>query len=146
MHVYVFNISIPLVCIWIYEDHCFECMYYLWGFVCELPEILVSCEYFEILLVSYSSSHLSTTCLPHAVNWVDSSYHHLSLYFFPIVIYLLDFIPFIFTFITLIYLLILNMMFHSTSLSSYLSHHMLHFLHHIIIIGASIGCLCVHGS
>lgn len=26
--------------------------------------------------VSYSSSHLSTTCLPHAGTWVDSSYHH----------------------------------------------------------------------
>ena len=22
--------------IFIYEDHCFECMYYLWEFVCEL--------------------------------------------------------------------------------------------------------------
>ena len=35
----------------IYEDHCFECMYYLWEFVCELSEITVSCAYFEILLV-----------------------------------------------------------------------------------------------
>ena len=35
----------------IYEDHCFECIYYLWEFVCELPEILVSCAYVEILLV-----------------------------------------------------------------------------------------------
>ena len=38
---------------WIYEDHCLECIYYLWEFVCKLPEILVSCSYFEILLVVY---------------------------------------------------------------------------------------------
>ena len=30
--------------------------------------------------MSYSSSNLSTTCLPHAVIWVDSPYHHQ---FFP---------------------------------------------------------------
>ena len=78
-------------------------MYYLWEFICGIPEILVSCAYFEILLVvyemtdplleapshlgsdlgsdlSYSSSNFSMTCLPHAVIWVDSSYHHQ---FFP---------------------------------------------------------------
>ena len=38
---------------WIYEDHCLQCMYYLWEFVCGFPEILVSCVYFEILLVVY---------------------------------------------------------------------------------------------
>ena len=38
---------------WIYEDHCLECMYYLWEFVCELLEIPISCAYFEILLVVY---------------------------------------------------------------------------------------------
>ena len=38
---------------WIYEDHCLECMYYLWEFVCEFPEIPISCAYFEILLVVY---------------------------------------------------------------------------------------------
>ena len=38
---------------WIYEDHCLECIYYLWEFVCELPEIPVSCAYFEILLAVY---------------------------------------------------------------------------------------------
>ena len=91
--------------------------------------------------MSYSSSNLSTTCLFHAVTWVDSSYHHQ--FFFHTVIYLLDFIPLIFTFITLICLLISSLMFHSTSFSSYLSHHMLYFLHHIIIIRTSIGCsLC----
>ena len=38
---------------WIYEDRCLSCMYYLWEFVCGFPEILVSCVYFEILLVVY---------------------------------------------------------------------------------------------
>ena len=38
---------------WIYEDHCLECIYYLWEFVYELPEIPVSYAYFEILLVVY---------------------------------------------------------------------------------------------
>ena len=44
-------VSCVSVCILIYEDHCFECIYYLWEFVCELPNIPVSCAYFEILLV-----------------------------------------------------------------------------------------------
>ena len=61
-------------------------------------------------------------------------------------ILLFIFLTLIFTFITLICLLISSLMFHSTSFSSYLSHHILHFLHHIIIISTSIGCSCVHGS
>ena len=32
-------------------DHCFECMYYLCEFVCELPKIPVLRAYFKILLV-----------------------------------------------------------------------------------------------
>ena len=52
--------------------------------------------------MSYSSSHLSTTCLPHAVIWVDSSYHHQ--FFSLTVINLLDFIHLIFTFITLMFI------------------------------------------
>ena len=66
--------------------------------------------------------------------------------FFHIVIYLLDFIPLIFTFIILLCLLISSLIFYFTSFSSYLSHHMLHFLHYIIVISTSIGCSCVHGS
>ena len=94
--------------------------------------------------MSYSSSHL--TCFSHVVIWVNSSYHHQSLSFFHNVIYILDFIPFIFTFLTPICLLILSLMFHSTSLSFYLSNSLLHSLRHIIITGSSIGCPCVHGS
>ena len=76
----------------------------------------------------------------------DSGRDNITISFFHTIIYLLDFIPLICTFITLICLLISSLMFHSTSFSSYLSHHMLHFLHYIIIISTSIGCSYVHGS
>ena len=131
-------------------------MYYLWEFVCELPEILVSCAYFKILLVIYEMiDHLLGASSQFIIQFIDDMsspcsdlgrFIISSSVFFHTVIYRLDFIPFIFTFITHICLLISSLMFHSTSFSSYLSHHMLHFLHHIIIISTYVGCSCVHGS
>ena len=134
-------------------------MYYLWGFVCELPEIPVSCAYFEILLVVYEMTdpllgapsqchihHLICRNMSSPCSDLGRFIILSSIFFFHTVIYLLDFIPLIFTFITHICLLILSLTFHSTSFSSYLSYHMLHFLHRVIIISTSVGCSCVHGS